>query len=307
MWRSAVFGEIPRVEPICLVCSPRASSRRTSTSRSVRPAGRSMRATGRPLASSTAATRSASKSPARHCSTERRGGAIGRHRLAVGPRLGHRVIGVDGREQTRRRRLAGRVCPTVIAGPVEPLVMRARDRCERRERRRPQQHPLGLVRVQPDLLPVVRRQRPGPVPDVDGCRDAPEVVHGRCATKGEDRGLVESAPPSRRLRERGDARRMAGEVGGGQVGEVAHRREGPVDRVALQGQPRAWLAGERLVPRRRARRQREDLRGVVREARGDRRVEPTARVLSHGPRSGARAAEHPVEGRVLGDVHDAHG
>jgi hypothetical protein len=41
---------------------------------------------------------------------------------------------------------------------------------------------------------------------------------------------------------------VAGQEGRDQVGEVAHRRERPLDRFALEGQVGVRLAGEHLLP-----------------------------------------------------------
>ena len=77
--------------------------------------------------------------------------------------------------------------------------------------------------MQPHLLPVVGSQRPGPVPDRDGRRDPPEVVHVRRAADGGHAVVVEVAAPRGGLSEGGHARRVPCEVGRGEVGEVADR------------------------------------------------------------------------------------
>jgi hypothetical protein len=49
---------------------------------------------------------------------------------------------------------------------------------------------------------------------------------------------------------------------------------------------------------------REDLVGLGHEHGGDRRVERTARSIAHHPGRVRRAAEHPLERRIPGDVDD---
>ena len=230
MWWSAVFAEIPSAAATCLVCSPRASSATTSTSRSVRPAGRSMsRRLAGPLASSTAATASASNGAAAALRAQPLGGLGRRQRRPVRPRLGHRVEGVGGGEQPRRRRQLGGGRSAVVAGAVQTLVVGAGQRRQRRQQRGAHQHALGVIGVQADLLPLVGSQRPGLLPDARMDRDAPEVVH---AARAADRRDLVVAHPQRRAAagsERRDAGRVTGQVRRGEVGEVTHRPQSTVD------------------------------------------------------------------------------
>ena len=135
MCRSAVLTEIPRARAICLVCRPRASRPTTSTSRSVSPAGRS---TAGPAGRPRPARRRRRRRPA---ARPRPPGRAPRPRLAaqrraVRPRLGHRVVGVGGRQQARGRLERGGDRAAVVAGAVEPLVVRGGDRRQRGQERR---------------------------------------------------------------------------------------------------------------------------------------------------------------------------
>ena len=176
------------------------------------------------------------------------------------PRLGHRVVGVGGREQARRQREVRAGDTTVIAGAVEALVVRSGDRRERRQELRAREDALGVVGVEPHLLDLVRRQRPGFLPDphIDG--HPPEVVDERRAAHGADAGVVEPATLRRRRGQLRHASGVTGEVRRHQIGEVAHGGERAVERLALEQQWRLRLAGERLVPDRTVLVQREDPR-----------------------------------------------
>ena len=169
--------------------------RTTSASRSVSPAGRSIRGARWPAASTTAVTASASSRPALACSPRISRRPFGRERRAVRARLGHRVVGVGGREQARGKRKlrAGRAA--VVAGAVEALVVRSGNRRERRQELRAREDPLGVVRVEPHLLPLIRGQRPRLLPDPRVDRDPSEVVDERRAPK---RGTPASSIRQRR-------------------------------------------------------------------------------------------------------------
>ena len=96
--------------------------------------------------------------------------------VAVGPRLGHRLIGVGrGQDAGRQGELRPRRA-AVVAGTVEALVVGSCDRRERRQERRAGEDALGLVGVQPDLLPLIRGQRRRLLPDP---RVEPRRVPGR--------------------------------------------------------------------------------------------------------------------------------
>jgi hypothetical protein len=100
---------------------------------------------------------------------------------------------------------------------------------------------------------------------------------------------------------------VTGQVRRDEVGEVAHRRQRALDRIALEHQRHAGLAGERLLPGRPPGVALQDLRRVLGEQLGDRRVERAARALADDPRGVPGAAQPVLERRVAGHVHDANG
>jgi hypothetical protein len=104
-----------------------------------------------------------------------------------------------------------------------------------------------------------------------------------------------------------DAGRVADQVRRGEVGEVTHGAKGTVDGLALQGQPRARLGGERLLPGGAVLAGGEELRGLVGEHRRDGRVERAPGPLADHRGGELVAAEHSLEGGVAGHVDDAHG
>ena len=103
-WWSAVFAEMPRRWPICLVCSPRATMAITWVSRSVRPAGWAIFGTGRPAAASTAATASGSMRPALAAAASDFPAASGDSGRPVRPGFGESAVRVGGRQHPRRHR-----------------------------------------------------------------------------------------------------------------------------------------------------------------------------------------------------------
>jgi hypothetical protein len=82
--------------------------------------------------------------------------------------------------------------PPVVSRAVEPLVMEGGGIREPGQEWRGSKDALGAIRVQPHLPPVVRRQRPGLLPDPDWDGDPPYVVHERGASDRPDVGS--SAP-----------------------------------------------------------------------------------------------------------------
>jgi pimeloyl-ACP methyl ester carboxylesterase len=86
------------------------------------------------------------------------------------------VVGVTGGEQSRRHRDRGDAVGAVVAGAVEAFVVRGGDRAQLGEHRRPSQHALGVVGVQPDALALGRREQPRLVPDRGGNPMSAEVV-----------------------------------------------------------------------------------------------------------------------------------
>src|SRR5215207_10278522 len=194
----------------------------------------------------------------------------------------------------------------MVPRAVEALVVRTSDRRERGEERRARDHALGLVGMKADLLPLAGGQRPGQLPGAGADRDPPEVVDERRAPyRGRSRG-VQPAALCRCARELRDAGRVAGQVRRDQVGEAAHRRKRPVDRLSLERQTWLWLTREHLIPSRRLRIEREDLLGIVGEAGGYLRIEPASSALAGEPRGALHAAEPTLESGVDGDVDDPH-
>ena len=180
------------------------------------------------------------------------------------------------------------------------------DRRESREERRAAEYALGVVRVKPDLLPLAGRQRRSLLPDQGRYRDAADIVDERAPPNLHEVGLIETAVPPRRGCERSHSRRVTDQVPGREIGEVPHRRQCAVDRLALKRHVRARLAGKKLLPHRSAGLERQDLRGVVGEPVGDRRVEGAAGSFTDDASGEVVAAEHALERRIAGHVGDAH-
>ena len=166
---------------------------------------------------------------------------------------------------------------------------------------------LGVVGVQPDLLPLVRRQRPRLLPDRGGIGDAPEVVDERGAADSAPRRRRRARTARRRGGQLGHAGGMAGQVGRGEVGEVAHRRQRAIDRVALERQLRRRFGGERRVPGRAVRVEREELLGVVGEPAATPGRTRARRARGRTPRGVLRPPTMRWKVGVAGDVHDPHG
>jgi hypothetical protein len=177
---------------------------------------------------------------------------------------------------------------------------------ERREERGAAENALGLVRMQPHLLPLVGRERLSLLPDANRHRDPAHVMDERTAPDVHEIGVLETALASRRGRQRRHSRRMADEVVRGKIGEVAHRRESAVDRLTPKRHRRARLAGENVLPYRGAGFEGEDLRRVGREPPGYHWIEGAARSLTDDPRGEFVAAEHSLERAIAGHVSDSH-
>ena len=114
------------------------------------------------------------------------------------------------------------------------------------------------------------------------------------------------APPGRRRGQLGHARRVADQVGRGEVGEVAHRSQGPVDPLALQGQSSAGLTGERLLPGARIGVEGQEFGGRVGQRDGHGRVERASRPPADHPGGELRATEHPLERGIACHRGDPH-
>ena len=192
----------------------------------------------------------------------------------------------------------------MIPGAVEALVVGAGHLGEPGQERGAREHALGLVGVQPHLLPLVHRQRTRLLPDAGVDGDAPEVVDER----GPPRiGRLQPASHRRARRQLGHPGGVPGQPGRDEIGEVAHRRQGAIDPVLGEGERPAWLGRERGVPDGRALVVREDLPRPVGERGDDAGVECAPRPLADHAHGGVDPADHPVERRVAGDVHDPHG
>ena len=180
----------------------------------------------------------------------------------------------------------------------------ARDRRERRQERRTREDALGVVRVQPDLLPLICGQRPRLQPDPRVDRDAPEVVDERGAPDRGDARRIDAATLRRRARQLRHPGRVTGQIRRDQVREVADRGQRPIDRPALQREMRVRLAGQRPLPGRCLGAEREDLVGTVCEAGGDLGIEGVPGAFADHPHGEGLAAEHALDGSVASDVHD---
>ena len=227
MWRSAVLTEMPSARATCLVCSPRASRATTSASR-VRQARRTLE-TWSSLAGGfehRCDRVGVEASGARLLGEDLRR-SLGRKRGAVRPRLGHRVVGVGRGQQSGRQRELGAGRPAVIAGSVEALVVRSRDRGQCREERRARENSLAVVGVQANLLPFIGRQRTGLLPDPRVDRHPAEVVEKpRPADRGRALRIDAGNAARRPRRQLGDADGVTREVRRDQVGEISHRGKG---------------------------------------------------------------------------------
>ena len=226
-------GEITSRAAISLLVRPRASSRRTSISRAVSPAGPVRRRDVRwPAAASTASTASASSRPARTSVAQPGGGRPRRTRLAVRARLAHRLVGVGRGQHPRGAGDRGAGQAARVAGPVEPLAVLHGDRPERARApvtaaasARSGTAPSGSARARPRRAASACR----------GSRSTPRAC--RSSARGR-RG--ERADLGRRQPELG--RGVRGEVGDGagvpervrrlQVDEVGDRQQRRVELVA---------------------------------------------------------------------------
>ena len=240
MWFPAVFGEMTSRAAISLFDSPCASSRSTSTSRGVSPAGPSRRRWTRcPAAARTASTASASSRPDFASARSAAAASSAESLRAVRARLAHRLVRVRRAEDPRRPRdrVAGQ--PARIAGAVEALAVLHRDGAERRERIRPVQHALGQIRVRAHALPFAGSERAALVPDRVRHAEPPEVVHEPGASKRPHLVVGQIELRRRRCDEIGDRARMAARVRGLQVDEVGDRLQAPRRTGRRRARPQA--------------------------------------------------------------------
>ena len=212
---------------------------------------------------------------------------LGRERRPLWPALGHRLVGVGGRQHPGRHGQVAAPTAAVVATSVQPLVVHPDRGGQRRQPFRPGQDPLGVVGVQPDLLPLVGVQAARLLPHHVRDGHPADVVQqpGHLEVGKGGRGEPESFPGP--AGEGGHAARMPvgqGRLQIGQVGEDGRHLDQPVLRhrhhrrgLRLQHQGsrvgRVDLAQQRL--------------GVVREPPGHRRVQ-----------HGAAAPPDRVDGQV---------
>ena len=135
MWWPTVLAEIPSRAATCLLASPRAIRRNTSTSRSVNPAGRDRRCTLTGVAGRR--QHRVHFDPAQpalvNLLQQLRGGVGWAAGRPVGAVLDHRVVGVGGRQQPSRQVELVTAEPTVVPAAVASFVVAAsqrRVRCE---------------------------------------------------------------------------------------------------------------------------------------------------------------------------------
>ena len=227
-------------------------------------------------------------------------------RRSVRPRLDHRLVCIGGRKQPRTGRERSGPDTTVVARAVEPLVVGGRDWGEGGKERRPTQDALGVVGVQPHPLPLAGRERPLLLPNGHRDRDPTQVVDQGGASHYRDLALVEPAPLGRCARQLRDSGGVAGKERGDEVAEVAHRREGTIDRATFQDDARGRLTRERLVPYRQLVVDGEDVLRLLREASGDDRVEGAAGTLADDRGGELGPAQHALDVDVPSHVGDPH-
>ena len=122
-------------------------------------------------------------------------------------RLAHRAPGVGDRNDPGHPRQLRRGQAAVVARPVKPLVIAGRDSAQLLQSRDPRQQALGVIAVQPHLLPLAARQRPGLLPDRSRDGHPAEIVKPGGPAQFTDLIGVEPEPPARGL---GDLRRRPG-------------------------------------------------------------------------------------------------
>ena len=210
----------------CLLAWPRAIRRSTSTSRSVRPAGSGHRRRAAGLAGG--GEHGVDLDPSEAAGVDlveqlrrrvRRG-----ERRAVGPVLGHGVVGVGGGQQPSAEvELVSRRA-AVVAGAVGALVVAGGDVGERGQQRAAAQDPLAQVGVQADPFPLLGAERAGTIPDPVRHADAPDVVHQRGAAERDGVARRTARPrPAAATARAATPGRVAAEERRLQVGEVGHR------------------------------------------------------------------------------------
>ena len=177
-------------------------------------------------------------------------GLLRRAGLAMGPRLGQRVVAVRGREKAGRKGDRGRRAAAVVPGPVQSLVVKSSRRRQGVQEGRAAEDPLGVVGVQPDPFPVVLRQSAVNVPHPCRHGDASEVVDERGPPEGTSLTLVETAELAGTFCQPRDPARVPQQERRHQVGEVPHGTEGFVDRAVVEQSLRSRLGLQDRRPER---------------------------------------------------------
>ena len=136
----------------------------------------------------------------------------------------------------------------VVAGAVEPLVVRAGQHPDRSELPRLREGALREVRVEPHAFPLSEAEPSGFLPDRVRHADAAEVVRERGAPNERHGGCRQSEPPGGGLREIGNTRRVLAQPRRLETGECGDRHEGGVDLLASDPELRERLDLERLLP-----------------------------------------------------------
>ena len=124
------------------------------------------------------------------------------------PRLAHRPVAVGGGEDAGRLVERRSARAAVVAGAVEPFMVRSGQEPDRRKRGRVCERALREVRMEPDALPLAESQRAGLLPDRIGHADAAEVMCERGASHERDGGVWEAHTPGGGLGELRHARRV---------------------------------------------------------------------------------------------------
>ena len=235
------------------------------------------------------------------------GDRLGRlERRTVGARLGRRPVGDGGGEKAvgpreARARRAGRV-----AAAVQVLVMRAHQRRLGGEPGDPREHAAAEVGMHPHVLPVAVVENAGLRPDQVRDAQPSHVVQMRRAPEG--RHLVGGDPdrPGRRRGDLGHAARVPQQERALQVGEVADRRDGRVEGLAVQHVVAIGRALQSGGPRGGSVRDVEQRFRIGRERIDDLGIElPAAALSGHADRRlcSAEAVVHLGGVCELGDPH----
>ena len=137
----------------------------------------------------------------------------------------------------------------MVAGPVTFLMVRARDRVQRGQRRRAAQHLLGQHRVKLDAVELRARERAGLVPDGVGHPGGTEIVQQSGPAECRDGFLGEPKHLGGAGTQLRASPAVSGHVRRFQVDEVRRQGEGVVGSLAFEHLPRFRLKVEHGIPR----------------------------------------------------------